>query len=234
VNDAPRPSRRPDSTDPDLAPIDASATTGYLPAYDEPDDVVDVEAVEDPEPVEDGLRDERAPGQEVAARLSRRPRDIVMSLAVLLAVVLGLFGLYRCLGGDEGVTVDPAPVYAEARAAGQFAVAEPAGLGSKWKPISAAYQPQEAGAVLRVGWRTPEGDSVQLIESSLSPDVLLDRELGAGAQPGSEVEINGRRWRSYSARADERAFVLLEPGRTIIVVGQAGDAELRELAAALK
>lgn len=223
----PRP-RRPDATDPDLAPLPEGDTLSV-----DTDDGLDPEDAGVHEAVEDGLQGSPDQGSALAARMSRRPRDMILSVGLLLVVVLGLFGLYRCLGGDD-VRIDPKPAYAEARAAGAFPVLEPTGLRKGWIPVSAVYQPQDAGAVLRVGWRTPRNGSVQLVEGNLSPDVLLERELGgAVAQPGT-VDVNGKAWQAYPGRKGERALVLLEPGRTIMIVGRASDAELKELAAALR
>jgi hypothetical protein len=258
---APHAARRPDSTDPDLAPVSALTETGHLPAYASPyadeasadrfdvdgdprdvdeldDDAFDADPLADldHEAVEDGLQTSREPGAlAVADRLSRRPRDMVISLGVILVVVFALFGLYRCLGGDEGATVDAGPTYAEARRAAAFTVVEPAGLGDDWRSVSAAYVPQTAGDVLRVGWRTPQDGTLQLIESNLSPDALLTKELGADARAtGAAEDINGKQWQVYDARKGERAYVLQEPGRTIIVVGKASDTELRQFVTALR
>jgi len=231
-------------TDPDLAPYvpaDAGDQSGHAgppgtdayPEFD-PDVDPDLEADGDPEAEEDGLRDSRDPGEGMAARLSRRPRDMAISLGVLLAVLFAFFGLYRCLGGDGSARVDPAPVYAQARNGGTFQVLEPSGLPKGWRPVSAVYQPQNVGAVLRIGWRTPDDGNVQLIQGSLSSDILLEQELGGVSAQPAIIDINGKPWHAYPARKGERAIALVEPGRTIIVVGRASDAELKELAAALK
>lgn len=252
VTSSPRPdepgwhaTRRADTTDPDLAPVPphpARQETGHLPAYaDDVDGEVDhgvdgpVDADGDPEAVEDGLQGSREPGAAaVAARLGRRPRDMVMSIGVLLLVVFGLFGLYRFLGGDEAARIDPAAAYAEARRNGAFPVSEPAGLPAGWRPVSAVYQPQAAGAVLRVGWRTPDDGTMQLVEGNLAQDVLLRNELGDDARQTGEEQIGGRTWQAFDARKGERALVLREAGRMIIIVGRAQDTELKEFAAALK
>jgi hypothetical protein len=241
-----RTSRQPDATDPDLAPLPESDTlsvdTGDGSMADLQDARLGDASVEDSslgdagdhEAVEDGLQGPPDQGSALTARMSRRPRDMILSIGLLLVVVLGLFGLYRCLGGDEGVRVDPKPALAEARAAGAFPVLEPSGLRKGWTPVSAVYQPQDIGAVLRVGWRTPRKGSVQLIEGNLAPDILLERELGgAVAQPGT-VDVNGKGWQIYPGRKGERALVLLEPGRTVMIVGRASEAELKELAASLR
>jgi hypothetical protein len=246
--------RRPDSTDPDLAPLPPMTDSGPLPSYaEEPAEVAgavdtdvldhdaDVDDVEDDvdvdrEAEEDGLQGPREPAaQAVAARLSRRPRDMVISIGLLLVVVFALFGLYRCLGGDEPTTVDAGPVYAEARDAKAFPVLQPSGLPDGWDSVSATYQPQSGGAILRIGMTTPSGKGVQLIEGNVQPDILLTRELGDSAQAtGDVVDLGGRQWQVYNARDGERAYVWQEPERTVIVIGRATEEELKQLATALK
>lgn len=230
--------RRPDSTDPDLQPVAAPAETGHLPRYadDEPalvEDDTDADPDAETEPVEDGLQGDGGRGSAVVERLTRRPRDMIISVGVLLLVVFAFLGLYRVLGGDR-VDFDPAPAYADAKAAGDFQALQPQGLGDGWTVVSAAYQPQDAGGVLRVGYQTPSDGAVQLIQGSLNVDVMLDKELGSGADEQGDIDINGKRWKIYSAREGETAYVLLEPGRTIIVIGDAKDEELRALAGSLR
>jgi Protein of unknown function (DUF4245) len=254
VTSSPRPDesgmhapRRPDSTDPDLAPLPPMTDTGPLPSYaEEPAEVaagVDTDVIDgdvddgDSEEVEDGLQGSREPAaRAVAARLSRRPRDMVISVGLLLAVVFALFGLYRCLGGDEPTKIDPGPYYAQARDAKEFPVLETSGLPSGWIAVSGTYQQQAGGsAVLRIGWRSPSEEGAQLIQGNAPPDILLTRELGDNARAtGDVVDLGGRQWQVYEARDGERAYVLQEPERTVIVIGRASDEELQQLAGSLK
>ncbi|HEY3008167.1 MAG TPA: DUF4245 domain-containing protein [Micromonosporaceae bacterium] len=165
---------------------------------------------------------------------SRRPRDMALSLIVLLIPVFLIVVAYRVLqGGDQPVAVDPAPAIAEARAAG-LVVAEPTGLRSGWQPASAQLTRDQGGAVLRIGYRTPSGTGAQLVESSGPAEQLLPAELTSRARPAGTEEIGGRTWQRYAARPGERAFVLLEPARTVIVLGSATDPELRELVVSLR
>ena len=88
--------------------------------------------------------------------------------------------------------------------------------------------------MLRIGFETPRDGTLQLIEGNVAPDTMLSRELGSGARATGQVDIGGRSWQAYTARKGERALVLQEPERTVIIVGAADDAELRELAGALR
>jgi hypothetical protein len=221
----PTPARGPDTTDPDLPPYqDGTATPAGVP---EPLDTGLHEAVED------GISERPAVSEAAAQRLARRPRDMFMALGVLLVVIFVLLGIYRCTGGDQTPTVDTASVYEQARSSNAFPVLEVKGLSDEWRPISALYQPDAAGSVLRIGFETPAGGTLQLVEGNLDPDTMLSRELGNGAKPRDQVDFSGRTWQRYTAREKERALVLKEPGRTVIVVGAASDAEVQALAASL-
>jgi hypothetical protein len=171
------------------------------------------------------------PATEPATRgAAGRPRDLIISLVVLLVPVLVIVAIFRLRGGEDAVTVDPGPALAEARAAGAFGVAEPAGLGPGWRPVSARFQRESDGAVLRIGYLTPSGGGVQLIESSRPADALLDRELGAGTRPAGPRTVGEHTWQAYATRAGEPALVRTEPGRTLIVIGRTSEDELIALA----
>lgn len=173
--------------------------------------------------------------QPVAGRSERSPKDMVISLLVLLVPILLLVAFYRVvLGGDEPVRVDPAPAVAQARASGAFPVSEPTGLGAGWRPVAAAFQSADAGRTLRIGYVSPEGRGIQLVQSNVPPEQLLPAELASNGQAQGVTEVAGRDWQRYSARPGERALVLLEERRTVVIVGDAAEGELRSLATALR
>jgi hypothetical protein len=221
--------------------------SGPLPNYGEPAAVATspVDSVDsDDEDLDDGTREVEETGllkphepaaQAVAARLGRRPRDMVISVGLLLVVVFALFGMYRCLGGDQVAEVDTGPVYEEARRDNAFPVLVPTGLPDGWKSVSADYQPHSGGATLRIGWQSPDDGTIQLIESNVVPAALIQRELGADAAPtGAVVTEAGRDWQVYNARGGETAYVFQEAERTVIATGKAGEEELREFVRSLK
>jgi hypothetical protein len=224
----PTPARGPDTTDPDLQPVlpyqDGTAAPAGEP---EPLDTGVHEAVEA------GISERPAASEAVAQRLARRPRDMFMALGVLLVVIFVLLGIYRCTGGDQTPTVDTGSAYEQARSGNAFPLLEPKGLAAKWRPVSALYQPDPAGSVLRIGYETPGGGTLQLVEGNVDPDTMLNRELGSAAKATGQVDIGGRSWQRYTARKGEHALVLKEPERTVIVVGAASEAEVQALAAAL-
>ncbi|MET7965194.1 DUF4245 family protein [Micromonospora sp. NPDC005305] len=188
-----------------------------------------------PAPPADAGEQPAPPARKEKARSERSPKDMALSLLVLLVPIALLLAFYRgFLGGDAPVTVDAAPVFEQARAANAFPVAEPRGLGSDWRTVSARYQTESAGGTLRIGYVTPEGRGAQLVESNLPAEKLLPAELSGGQPQGPADLPGGASWQRYTARGNEQALVLLEPNRTVLVVGDAGEAELRELVTALR
>ncbi len=175
------------------------------------------------------------PGRPERPRSERSPKDMALSLLVLLVPIALLLAFYRgFLGGEQPTTVDAAPAYEQARAANVFPVAEPSGLGDGWRTVSASFRTVDDGATLRVGYLTPEGRGAQLVQSTVPPQRLIPAELTAQGQPQGPADLGGANWQRYTGRGNEQALVLLEPDRTVIVVGDARDNELRELAGALR
>jgi hypothetical protein len=166
---------------------------------------------------------------------TRTPRDMVLSLVVLLVPVLLVVLIYRVVqGGDQPVEVDTAPAVAQARSANAFPVSEPTGLGDDWRAISAMFQKGDGGQILRIGYVTPDGAGLQLIQSNVPPEKLLPAELTKSGRPEGNVKIDSRSWQRYTARPGELALVLLEPKRTVVIVGSAHDEEQRALASAVR
>jgi hypothetical protein len=160
---------------------------------------------------------------------------MVLSLIVLLVPVLLVVLIYRVVqGGDQPVKVDTAPAIAQARSANAFPVSDPSGLSDDWRAISSAFQKAEGGQILRIGYVTPDGAGLQLIQSDVPPQKLLPAELTKSGRPAGAVKVDGQDWERYTARPGERALVLLERDRTILVVGGAHEEEQRELAAAVR
>lgn len=159
---------------------------------------------------------------------------MAISLLVLLVPVFLVVGLYQWLyGTNTPAPVDQTPAVTSARSAG-FEVAEPAGLSDQWVPVSAVFRDIDGGITVRLGYVTPEGQGVQLVQSTVPAGRLLPAELTEQARPEGVVEVDRRVWQRYASRPGERVLVLLEPDRTTLVVGPTSVAELRELAASLR
>ena len=175
---------------------------------------------------------------EEAPRLSKRegrsPRDMVLSLAVLLVPIALLLIFYRfVLSGDAPVAVDPSSTIQEAQEAKLFPVAVPNGLGGDWSASSATFTRQSDGATLRIGYVDPDKEPIQLVESSVPSSTLLPAELTATAKPLTDFRAANGVWRLYDGRPGEQALVLADQARTIIVIGKTDVKNLEKLASAL-
>jgi hypothetical protein len=187
--------------------------------------------------VDDVTADEEE-ATEPSPRLSRRegrsPRDMVLSLAVLIVPIALLLIFYRTvLSGDAPVTVDPSSTIQEAQDAKVFPVAVPTGLGDDWHAVSAEFTKPSGGATLRIGYVDPDNDPVQLVESSVPATTLLPAELTPKATPLTNFRAANGVWRLYDGRPGEQALVLADENRTIIVVGKTGVQNLEQLASSL-
>jgi uncharacterized protein DUF4245 len=158
---------------------------------------------------------------------------MVLSLAVLIVPIALLLIFYRVvLSGDAPITVDPAATIQEAQQADRFPVAVP-DPGDGWHVSTARFVRQQTGATLRIGYVDPDKDPVQLVESSVPAAGLLRTELTAAAEPIGNFRTKLGAWRLYQARPGEKALVLTDPARTVIVIGKAGTESLEHLAASL-
>ncbi|MFF5174411.1 DUF4245 family protein [Micromonospora sp. NPDC000089] len=239
----------PAAVEPDRAVPAAVAPDPDVPAAVEPDPMVPAAVEPDPDlpagvepdpdvppvagPPARAARPPAAGGGK--SRSERSSKDMALSLLVLLVPIALIVAFYRgFLGGEQPTTVDATPAYEQARSAGAFPVSQPAGLGSGWRTVSAGYRTENGGATLRVGYLSPEGGAAQLVESNVPPQQLIPAELTDQGQPQGPADLPGGNWQKYTGRGNEQALVLLEPNRTVIVVGDARENELRTLATSLR
>ena len=168
----------------------------------------------------------------VPVQRSRVGRDMLLSLAVLVIPVLILVAVYETVfSGAAPIAVDPSDTWATARHSATFQVLQPQGLPPKWTVTSATF----ASGTVRVGYVTPSGTGLQLVETASPADTFLPAELGADARPGNLVPIGEREWRAYpSVGSGNRALVLVDDGRTVLVIGSARDEDLRTFAGTLR
>lgn len=170
----------------------------------------------------------------LSKREGRAPRDMVLSLAVLIVPIALLLLFYRfVLSGDAPVSIDPGPKIQEAQQAGAFPVAVPTGLGDDWSAATATFTRQSGGATLRIGYVGPRKAPVQLVESSVASSTLLPAELSTKAKALTNFHAPNGVWRLYDGRPGEQALVLADQSRTIIVLGKTDVSTLERLASSL-
>jgi hypothetical protein len=161
---------------------------------------------------------------------------MLLALACLLVPILLIGGVLRVFGSSDPTLVDPTPEIDSARAAALFPVLAPEGLDDGWRPVQASFRRSDAGeaGTLRLGYLTPSGGQVLLVESNEDGPTLLARELGDEVRPDGEVVVNDRSWTRSVVRGNEIALVHAETARMVIIVGRAPIEELMALAAALR
>jgi hypothetical protein len=168
-----------------------------------------------------------------ALRLSRTPGDMAKAVLVLLVPVALLVALYVFFfGGNNVIQIDPSQSYADARASAHFTVLQPADLSTKWKPVSAQFEPG-ATSTLRVGYIAPDGGGIQLIETDEPANTAITSELGNVGSLAHSVDAGGLTWGLVDAKGSALALVDTEASRTVIITGHASQAELQEFAASL-
>jgi hypothetical protein len=172
----------------------------------------------------------------VGKRGGRSPRDMALSLGILLVPIVLVLLFYRVvLDGDKPVSVKNAEsTIQQARSAAVFPVAVPQGLGDDWHTVSATFKRDTDGATLRLGYVDPDDDPLLLVVSSVPTEKLLPVELGANPKGVSTYSDGARTWQRYEARKGENALLLLDKGRTIIVVGKAESKSLESFASSLR
>jgi hypothetical protein len=155
----------------------------------------------------------------------RRMRDMALSMAVLL-VPLGLFyWAWSWLAEDRQVSVvDTSENSASAASMGLPAI-EPE-LSEDWKPISTHFAADGETATLRTGWYSPDGNGLQMSETSGDATDVDEDLTGAG----TPVEAGGIQWSAYELDTGE-AWVAEIAGATIVLSAEPdGIADLDDLA----
>lgn len=167
-----------------------------------------------------------------SARAFRRPRDMFLSLAVLLVPIAAFFLVWNLVAdGSQARRIDPTSTFTEAEGVG-LAVMRPDGLDVDWQPVSAAMNHESGRPVLRVGYQTPDGAGVQLVETSVDPEALLAAELSGGSRPDGSTSQGGRDWQVFQTPGGN-AVVYSDESITVLVHGDTDVAELSQFVRAL-
>ncbi|BCY14945.1 DUF4245 domain-containing protein [Actinoplanes sp. L3-i22] len=181
--------------------------------------------VESDAPVQDSPR--------LSKREGRSPRDMALSLVVLMVPIVLLLAFYRVvLSGDEPLTVDPASSID--LASREFTVLAPTGLGPDWRVTTATFKRESGGATLRIGYVDPDDKPVQLVESTIPADTLVPAEVGKDGKRTGIYRTDARSWLVYSGRPKETALIYTEAKRTVLIIGQTSRPNLENLANSLK
>ena len=169
-------------------------------------------------------------------------RDMVVAMAVLVAVVLLVAGVSQsCTFAPGGPTVDASrlPVVdapAQLRALRvPFAVRIPA-VPPDWRSNSVDQDLVAGVRAVRTGYITPAGRFLRLWQSDAPEPALLALEAGAEPVPATgAVDVGGQRWVAYGAADDEPIWIaeVPTPGTAplrLLITGSGDEDEFRALA----
>jgi hypothetical protein len=166
--------------------------------------------------------------------LGKTARDMVYSLLVIVALVVGLVLLVPRPNAVVRPAVD---VASAASAAGQelsFTPSVPRGLPSGWSSTNARVERDSAQVMTwRVGYTTPSGRFAGFLQAAAPPLRWENAQAADGAVTGSTV-IDGRTW--ITRRREDRGIstlVLRGTRVTTVVTGRATPAEIETLVRSL-
>ncbi len=161
--------------------------------------------------------------------------DMVRSLLVVLVLVFVVVALNVQPEPDSEVRrFDYSGVLAQARDRASYDVLAPIALPDSWVPTSARTTNAGAAVTWHVGFVTPDDDYAALEQSDGNPAAFV-RQFADGGDGAGSVVIGRATWRRVEGGDPEpRALVLERDTVTTVVAGNAGWAELRQLAASLQ
>ncbi|MFC5950083.1 DUF4245 domain-containing protein [Pseudonocardia lutea] len=198
----------------------------------------------DPSPAPQGPSQGSSPGPPAKPpRGSLRVRDMLTALAVLLVIVLVGGGVRSCSFAPGGPTIDPgaAPTVdvparlAEFARVSEFPLRIPA-VPQGWRSNSTDRSPVEGGGTaVRVGYLTPDGRYLRLVQSDGAEEALVATEAGGPLAGTGVTDAGGLRWVTYQAEGGEPFRVAPAPDDPQVrwlVTGSGTDAEFAALARA--
>ena len=173
-------------------------------------------------------------------------RDMVMSMAVVGAVVAGLFLVVVWqrpeVQGSIRPVVDVSGLVDQVDVNGPFHVQEPTNLPAGWTPNSAWFDTAaESGAlngsVLHLGYVTPSDSYAEVKQTDGDAAYAIDQWADAGIKTGT-VELGGNEWTQLESQETGTKALVIKRGPSgsvlTLVTGKADWPELEQLAKSLQ
>lgn len=181
----------------------------------------------------------QAPAPPKQKRGRENVRDMVLSLAVCVAVIVPVWFLGQPAPSDSKSlrVVDTAPDITAFRQSAP-GVPVPVGLPEGWRPTSSTLEDGR----LRIGYVTPDDGYVEFAAQGASAaqggpvETFLRDQTGRG-DAGTSLAVGQRQFTVYSDDEGHTSLVQQSPAGTVVVGGlreTAEDDELSELAASLR
>jgi hypothetical protein len=169
-------------------------------------------------------------------RGNKTVRDLLLSLVVLGFMV---FVIYLFIPHDshaDPVKVVPYGVeLGQARRTAPYPVAGPEGLSAQWRSTSVTFRGTDPrNTTWHIGFIDPQQQYVAVEQSNGPADTFVPAvTLSSHRQAGVTVRVGGRTWERWTG-GRYTALVDRQPQFTTVVMGTAPDAQLVQMAAALR
>jgi hypothetical protein len=159
-------------------------------------------------------------------------------MAVIIAALLFIGARYLIMPGsaDRYPAADYSSVVQDFPGAVGAKALAPSGLPTSWRANAARLtHPGTGVSRLHIGWATPGSRFAGLDEANGDPNALLTSVLGArGLAVTGTTSIHGVSWQLRMSDRGEEALTRQVGPVTVVVTGDATDAQLRQLAASLR
>jgi hypothetical protein len=170
-------------------------------------------------------------------------RDLLGAVVVLAVIALVVGGVTRsCSFAPGGPTADPAaaprvdaPVQLRALAGSTtFPLRVPAVPGD-WRAnsVDATRVGSTANRAVRVGYLTPAGRYLRVVQSDADEDALLALEARGAPIASGATDVAGWTWVTYADDTREPIRIAQVDGVRLLITGSGDDGEFRTLAAAV-
>lgn len=167
------------------------------------------------------------------ARMAQTVRDMVISLGLVIAVVIGVMLITLRPQPEAIKVVDISSMRAAAAQDAGFAVLAPTAVEGL-QATSVRWQPTEASQGVQV-WHIGyvlDGETYVQVSQAATADPAYLAEQTAGGRPVGDIQIMGTSWQKRES-SKRRSLVLERDGVTTIVSGTASWDRLPTIAAAL-
>lgn len=163
-------------------------------------------------------------------------KDLVLSMIVLGVVV---FLIYLFVPHDSNAdpvkTISYSVELGQARRDAPYPVAAPTGLSADWRATSVTYDASNPKNITwHVGFMDPEQQYVAIEQSNGPADAFITSvTIDSHLDPTHTVTAGGHTWQTYTG-GRYTALVRKGPAATTVVLGTGTQAQLTQMAAALK
>jgi hypothetical protein len=174
-------------------------------------------------------------GTVAVKRVIKTPRDMVLSLGVILLAIGVFMALTPRRHYDAVRVVDYGSALRDARAVAPYHVRAPEGLSAQWRATSVRYDGDVEGAAQwHLGFVSPRDQYVGLEQTDGTARDFIYSLSNRGLADGATL-VNGVVWDRYLRESrDVRSLARTDGGVTVLVTGTASYEELTEFAAALR